>query len=214
MIIISFEGLDSCGKATQSRLLADYLKCRGCNVKHVEYPDYTAVKTFHSIEEHLKGEKNLNSVELELYYALNKRTILEHMQSLRDSSRNHMENIMVVDRYKESQYAYAGALGFHSDFLKRLNETIPDSNLVIYLNVDKPYNKETKDIYENDKKFQDLVRVQYDKVLWDRELLHGRESVLYLRLTGDESVEDVFYKIVKGVDDFLNIYISRIGESC
>lgn len=217
MNIISFEGLDSCGKATQSKLLRDYLMCRGYSVKHVEYPDSDDTRTFNSIREHLKGVKKLNSVELEILYALNKRTILEHMRSLRSESNmrslhgesnNNTQKIIIVDRYKESQYAYAGALGHSLDFLKKLNEDLPDSDFVIYLNVDKPYYKETKDDYENDRKFQDLVRLQYDKILRDRK------SMMCLYLTGHESIDTVFHKIIKGVDDFLNRRVSYTCESC
>jgi dTMP kinase len=42
-MLISFDGLDSSGKATQARLLVDHLKNKGKEAKLLRSPDYETI---------------------------------------------------------------------------------------------------------------------------------------------------------------------------
>ncbi|OQA93037.1 MAG: Thymidylate kinase [Microgenomates group bacterium ADurb.Bin219] len=103
--LIVLEGLDGAGKATQAKLLLDYLQNSGSRTKYIEFPRYYS--SFHGgvIGRYLKGEfgglKEINPYLASLTYALDRLTAREEME---DWLRNG--NLVIANRYTSSSLAF------------------------------------------------------------------------------------------------------------
>ncbi len=182
--LIVIEGGDGSGKATQARLLIDYLKSLRIPVRYYDFPQY--YHSFHGkiIGRYLKGEfGGLNSVSpylISLAYALDRASVKNEMEDFLQKG-----GFIVVNRYTTSSMAYQ-TIRFEDKkerekFLKWLYDLeykihkIPKENLVIYLHVspetaaqlvlkkgDRQYLKgKKKDIYEQSLEFQKKVEAAY-----------------------------------------------------
>jgi len=102
-LIISFEGIDGCGKTTQARLFYEHLKRRGMKVILLNEPGGTY--TGERIRKILLDKKTEISPvsELFLYIASRAQLVVEVI-------RPHVENgtTVILDRYVDSTTAYQG----------------------------------------------------------------------------------------------------------
>eukprot|EP01067_Filipodium_phascolosomae_P000327 Filipodium_phascolosomae@DN1263_c0_g1_i1.p1 len=127
---IVFEGLDRCGKSTQTSLLADSLAgSREC-VK-ISFPDRSTCigKT---INEFLKGTTQLPPESAMLLFAANRWENQKKMKELLYKGES-----VVADRYAHSGIAYAsGALGVNYQMCLAADRGVIAPDLVVYLEVD------------------------------------------------------------------------------
>lgn len=174
--IIVFEGLDSSGKATQTKLLEEKLKAKGVKTKTYSFPRYN--KFFGKlIAKYLKGElgekESLPEEFVSLLYSLDRYEVKEEIEE----KLNHGFTL-IMDRYFTSNFAYQSAK-FEEEkkrtefiaWMKKIEARMPSPTIVFFLDVpiefsqklmdsrmQKEYMKERKDIHEKDLEYQRKVR--------------------------------------------------------
>ncbi|MDA3839344.1 MAG: dTMP kinase [Candidatus Delongbacteria bacterium] len=120
-MIISFEGLDGCGKSTQIIKLKKYLESLGKKVKVLREPGGNSISE--KIRDILLDKKNLNMVfetELLLYLSSRAQLIKEEIIPLLES--NH---IVLLDRFIDSTTAYQGyGRGLDIEVIENLNNFV------------------------------------------------------------------------------------------
>ena len=170
--IIVIEGTDGSGKATQAKLLFEFLKAKGENVVLQSFPNYES-KSSGPVKMYLAGEFGDNANALDAYQAsiLYATDRLCTMQKLKE----HLENggCIVLDRYTQSNMIHqAGKIKDEKErdeFLNWLNELefetlkLPKPDVVLFLDVPVEVSKRLaneranlkagtkKDIHESDK---------------------------------------------------------------
>lgn len=127
---ICVEGLDGCGKTTQTKILVNRLKKRSYNAVYTTEPSCGKIGNF--IRRYcLHGEKRVSSVVEALLFAADR---FEHVEneiipSLKEGK------IVVSDRYVYSSLAYQGATGLDLNWIKNVNEHAPTPDLAIFIDV-------------------------------------------------------------------------------
>lgn len=120
-MIISFEGLDGCGKSTQIIKLKKYLESLGKKVKVLREPGGNSISE--KIRDILLDKKNLNMVfetELLLYLSSRAQLIKEEIIPLLENN-----YIVLLDRFIDSTTAYQGyGRGLDIDVIESLNNFV------------------------------------------------------------------------------------------
>lgn len=198
-LIISFEGIDGCGKTTQAKKFATYLKSNGFRVEFLKEPGTTELgKKLRSILL-TKKHKILPLSELFLYLAARNELVIRKLKP-------HLEKkmIFVLDRFIDSTIAYQGyGRGIPLEIIQKahqyiLKEILPDITFVI----DAPVSELRKiigsnaDRLERPKRFQEKVRRGYLKI--------AKEQPQRVRIIKRNSIEQTFQRIKETWKDFLN----------
>jgi len=114
---ITFEGSEGCGKSTQSRLLAEFLKRRGYSVVYLREPGGTKISE--KIRKILLDGKNDSmspECEMLLYMASRAQVVNEVIKPALQKG-----EIVICDRFLDSTIVYQGyGLGVDIGFIKRL----------------------------------------------------------------------------------------------
>lgn len=113
---ITFEGSEGCGKSTQSRILYDYLKKKGCKTIYLREPGGVSVSE--KIREILLDPKAKISAVAEtlLYMASRAQVVNDVIKPALLKGK-----IIVCDRFLDSTIAYQGyGLGIDINMIKRL----------------------------------------------------------------------------------------------
>jgi dTMP kinase len=169
---ITFEGIDFCGKTTQAKKLADYLRKKGHDVVLIREPGGERISE--KIRKILLNERNkemTHTTELLLYLAsraqLTQRIILPALKE---------KKIVICDRYSDSTLAYQGyGRGLNKSMIKNLNQVASSGlspHLTILLDVPikvclkrKAKEKKGKDRLEKEKlEFHQKIRDGYLKI--------------------------------------------------
>lgn len=127
---ICVEGLDGCGKTTQTKLLVKKLRKMGYEAVYTAEPSRGKIGRF--IRRYcLHGEKRVSSVVEALLFAADR---YEHVEN---EIVPVLENgkIVVSDRYVYSSLAYQGAAGLSLDWIRKINQHALAPNLAIYIDV-------------------------------------------------------------------------------
>ena len=201
---ITFEGIDFCGKTTQAKKLASYLREKGYDVVLIREPGGERISE--KIRKILLSEKNAeitSMTELLLYIAsraqLTQRVILPSLKE---------KKIVICDRYSDSSLAYQGyGRGLNISWVEFLNK-ISTSGLAPHLTilVDVPVNmglkrksKKSKDRIETEKKnFYQKVRKGYLESAKKRKKR-------YVVIDGRKGIEQTWQKVKSAIDLFLRI---------
>lgn len=186
--LIVFEGLDSSGKATQTRLLAEKLRLLGKEFEVIDFPQYGQWSAAF-VEHYLNGEfgelgfgsYTISAEQASLFYALDRFACKKKLVEWLNAGKN-----VIANRYVASNQAYQAAKiqnpAGREKFLKWLDELeykilgLPRPNIVMYLHMpfaftqkfiehrkQKAYIKNgNKDIHEKDAKFLIEVGKVYD----------------------------------------------------
>jgi dTMP kinase len=116
-VFITFEGCESCGKSTQSKLLCDYLRVRGYDVVFLREPGGTVVSE--KIRRILLDPLNkgmCDEAELLLYMASRAQTVQEVIRPAVKAGK-----IVLCDRFLDSSLVYQGyGLGMDIGFIREL----------------------------------------------------------------------------------------------
>jgi dTMP kinase len=125
--MVGIEGIDAVGKNTQSLLLSRWLSKKGVKTTLMSFPDYdTAIGK--EIRSFLSGPRTY-PVELQhLLFAANR---WEKSGEIR--SRLESGEMIIVNRYTESNLAYGVANGLRVDWLANLEKGLPRADLVMVL---------------------------------------------------------------------------------
>lgn len=183
-MLISFEGIDGCGKSTQIDLLKKYFETKRIEYSIFREPGGTEIsERIRSLLLHETDEMD-PVTELLLFSAARSQLIQEKVLPLL-----HAEKIVILDRFYDSTTAYQG-YGRQSVALESIHvlnqlathDTKPD--ITFYLKIDpKEAEKRTdgnlKDRMENaGSKFFSKVSKGYDELAAKEERIHSIDATL------------------------------------
>ncbi len=158
MTLITLEGLDKSGKATQTALLARRLQRMGRDVETIAFPDY-ATHVGRLIRRYLDGAAAFSPELRQLLYVANRWERQEDLaQWLREGK------IVIADRYTPSGLVYGLANGLDLEWMLTLERGLPPSDviLVIEVSVATAYTREeARDVYEANRDFLEKVWKAY-----------------------------------------------------
>ena len=185
---ICVEGLDGCGKTTQTKLLVRRLRRKRYAAIYTAEPSRGKIGKF--IKRHcLHGEKRVSSIIEALLFAADR---FEHVEDVIVPAIGKGK-IVVSDRYVYSSLAYQGAAGLDSEWIAKVNEHAIHPDLAFFIDV-KPEVvvkrlKPKKSVMEN-LQTQQKVREVYMKFVENGELV---------KIDGNGSVQEVAESILKAV---------------
>ncbi len=156
---IAVEGIDAVGKKTQTFILKSWLNSRGLTTQTYSFPAYDTVLGG-EIRKFLAGTASYPQQARAMLYAANrweKAIELERLLSTND--------VLIVNRYTGSNYAYGTSNGLELDWLVNLEAGLPQPDLTIVLDAPPvkiaPRRGERKDTYERNLELQEKVRSAY-----------------------------------------------------
>jgi dTMP kinase len=158
-VLIGIEGIDAVGKRTQTTFLTEWLRSKSFSTSTISFPDYgTAIG--HEIRRFFDGEKNYSPEVRSLLFAANRwerKADLEGMLSRTD--------VIIVDRYSESNLAYGTSIGLKLEWLLALEAGLPKADLVLVMDAPASHlyrrRAANKDRYERDTNLQERARRAY-----------------------------------------------------
>lgn len=157
-LFIAIEGVDAIGKRTQTSLLKDWLRENGKSTYTLSFPVYETT-IGKEIRKFLDGKVAYPPQVRAMLYAANrweKKPELDEVISTTD--------VLIVDRYSGSNFAYGVSGGLELDWLAGLEVGLPTPDLTLLL--DAPLAKlvprrGTKDSYERNTNLQERAREAY-----------------------------------------------------
>ncbi|MCS7250438.1 MAG: dTMP kinase [candidate division WOR-3 bacterium] len=201
-VLISFEGIEGCGKTTQAKLLYQYLKERKIPCQLVYEPGSTKIgEKIRKILLDKKNTKMAAKTELFLYLAARAQLLEEIiLPSLQEGK------VIICDRFSDSTLAYQGGgrnLGLEkvSQINKyATNKLKPHLTILIDIPValsEERLKKEEKDRLEKEgKEFYEKVRNTF--------LFLAKRAPKRIKIfNGDKNIEDLHFEIREEVIKFL-----------
>jgi dTMP kinase len=191
-LFICVEGLDGCGKTTQTKLLVRKLRKIGWDAVYTAEPSRGKIGQF--IKKYcLHGEKRTFPIVEALLFAADR---FEHVEREVIPALNEGK-IVVSDRYVYSSLAYQGATGLDLKWIEMINEHAIRPDLAIFVDVEPEAVikrlKPKKSVMEN-LETQRKVREVYVKFVEKGELV---------RIDGNKSTKEVADDVLKVVLRFL-----------
>lgn len=191
-VFICVEGLDGCGKTTQTKLLVERLGKKGFPAVYTAEPSQGAIGKF--IRKHyLHGKERGSSVIEAMLFAADR---LEHVENSVKPCLCEGK-IVVSDRYLYSSLAYQGASGLDLDWIRSVNLHAIEADLALFIDVDPETVvgrfKQKKSVME-DLGTQRKVREVYLKFVHNGELV---------KIDGNCSRREVTASLLKAVLGFL-----------
>jgi dTMP kinase len=187
-LFICVEGLDGCGKTTQSKLLVRKLRKMGWDAVYTAEPSRGKIGKF--IQKYcLHGEKRTSPIVEALLFAADR---FEHVEREVIPVLNEGK-IVVSDRYVYSSLAYQGATGLDLKWIEMINEHAIRPDVAIFVDVEPEAVikrlKPKKSVMENLETLR-KVREVYVKFVEKGELV---------RIDGNKSKKEVADDILKVV---------------
>jgi dTMP kinase len=191
-LFVCVEGLDGCGKTTQTKLLVRKLRKIGWDAVYTAEPSRGKIGKF--IQKYcLHGEKRTFPIVEALLFAADR---FEHVEREVIPALNEGK-IVVSDRYVYSSLAYQGATGLDLKWIEMINEHAIRPDLAIFVDVEPEAVikrlKPKKSVMEN-LETQRKVREVYVKFVEKGELV---------RIDGNKSTKEVADDVLKVVLRFL-----------
>ncbi|CAK70486.1 unnamed protein product (macronuclear) [Paramecium tetraurelia] len=195
-LFIVLEGLDKCGKSTQTELLSEAL-----DAKKMQFPDRSTSMGL-IISDYLKGKRDINDQVIHLLFSANRweaqNTIIETL--------NKGINI-VCDRYAYSGVAFSSAKGLPIQWCKQCDSGLPKPDLVIYLRAPIKQLKDRGDFgaerYEK-QEFQQQVQEVFDKMAQEEQ---------FNIISAIQTKEEIFSQIMELINDYpQNAQINTIEQ--
>lgn len=179
MSLIVIEGIDRSGKKTHSMLLSERLRKMGRRVEYITFPDYKT-PLGKEIKKFLRGRIKFRPEVRQLLYVANR---WERAKDICDWLKGG--KIVIADRYIPSGIAYGLANDLELGWMLKIEKGLPVADVVIVIDipVDTARRREkAKDLYEEDKLFQDRVRRAY---------LNLAEQFGWEVIDGDGSIKEI-----------------------
>lgn len=217
--LITFEGIEGCGKTTQIKLLGDYLRKKGYTIYETREPGGTLIGD--QIRRILLNPENkgINDItEFLLYEACRAQLIKElRVKSEELGVKGKDELIILCDRFTDSTLAYQGyGRGIDKEVIKELNKIASGGVkpiLTILLDLDvktglgrarerntKVIGQESEDRFEREKvEFHQKVREGFLKIA-------SEEPERIKIVNAAEGIETIHREIVKIVEHELHKY--------
>ncbi len=214
--LITFEGIEGCGKTTQIKLLGDYLRKKGYTIYETREPGGTLIGD--QIRRILLNPENkgINDItELLLYEACRAQLIKElRVKSEELGVKGKDEIIILCDRFTDSTLAYQGyGRGIDKGVIRELNKIASGGVkpvLTILLDLDvktglgrakerntKVIGQESEDRFEREKvEFHQKVREGFLKIA-------SEEPERIKTVNADERIEKIHKEIIKIVENYV-----------
>ena len=211
---ITFEGIEGCGKTTQSRLLAEHLRTCGFSVLTTREPGGCAISD--AIRSILLDAANIaltQRSELLLYAAARAQHVDEIIRPALNAS-----TTVICDRYTDATIAYQGhGRNLDRDLIADLNQlatdgVVPDLTLLLDFSVEEGLTRARS-------RNEQATGANEDR--FERESLdfHRRVRQGYLELAANEkrfrvidasgSVTTIAARIHQVVDDFISVQVAQ-----
>ncbi len=189
---ICVEGLDGCGKTTQTKLLVRRLRKKGYNIVYTAEPSRGKIGEF--IKKYcLHGMRRVSSIVEALLFAADR---FDHLEKEVVPAMDEGK-LVVSDRYVYSSLAYQGASGLDLKWIETINGHAMRPDLAIFIDVEPEVViqrlKPKRSVMEN-LETQRNVREVYMKFVEKGDLF---------RIDGNKSKEEVADHIVRVVLGFL-----------
>jgi len=157
-LLIDFEGIDFSGKGTQVALLEKGLP--GLTAASLHFP-VLETRTGRVIEDFLAGRVHLAPDVLQMLYSANRYELKERVLAL-----SREVDVLILDRWCPSGWAYGMALGLEEAWLRNLDAGLPQAGLTILLDLSPEAAAARRgaagqDVLERDPAFQERVRRAY-----------------------------------------------------
>ncbi len=135
-IFITFEGIEGCGKSTQSKLLYEYLKKRGYSCVHTREPGGTkAGERIRDVLLHSKDTHISDITEMLLFEAARSQIVAETIRPALEAKK-----IVICDRFSDATRSYQGYGGKVAlDTIEKVNRIATlglEPDLTILLDID------------------------------------------------------------------------------
>ena len=201
-ILISFEGIDCCGKSTQMEIVAGHLREKGFDILITREPGGTklAERIRDILLDTQLGGKVTPMAELLLYLASRHQHSTRVIVPQLDAG-----GVVLTDRYADSSTAYQGVgRGLGIELVERLNELViprwPDLTILIDIPVDtaalRMGNRAPDRLEKEGNAFLETVRAGY------LELAKRHPDRIHT-VAGDGSIEDTAARVIDIIDTFL-----------
>ena len=158
MSLIVIEGIDRSGKKTHAMLLLERLKELGRSVEYITFPDYET-PLGREIKKFLLGQVRFRPEVRQLLYVANRWERAKEMCDWLDEG-----TIVIADRYIPSGIAYGLANNLDIEWMIKMEAGLPVADIVLVIDVPVEITRkreDAKDLYEEDKRFQEKVRRAY-----------------------------------------------------
>ena len=190
-ILIAIEGIDGTGKSTQLKILAEYLRSKGCSV--IETREPTNGEYGQQIRKlYVNRDKYTLEEELELFIQDRKQHVREVISPALASGK-----VVLTDRYYFSTAAYQGAAGMDPVEVFNRNNFAPRPDLVIILTM----SPEVSLMRIQDLRGEDLNDFEQEEQLQKvAELFASFQEPNIRRISADASLESVEKEIQRTVD--------------
>jgi dTMP kinase len=189
-LFITLEGIDGCGKTTQARLLAGWLRRRGFSVVCTDEPTDGPVGRV--VKRILRGELRV-PVEVEVFLFAADRAW--HLANVVEPALG-AGRVVINERYVGSSLAYQTARGASRTLVRRANEFARRPDLAIFIDVpprvaaSRIRRERDLDEFERDLGLQELVRKGY------LELVKRGEMARVDGTRGKKEVQNEIRKLV------------------
>ncbi|MCQ2482712.1 MAG: dTMP kinase [Clostridia bacterium] len=199
-LLITFEGIDGCGKSTQLNKLADWFKSNGRSVLVVREPGGTSIgEKIRNILLDKKNDEMCSVTELLLYEAARAQITSQVIRPAIEEGK-----IVICDRFYDSTFAYQGyARGLGEKLVRDLNETAteglaPNITFLLDLTAEDAY-KRRKGRGEAEDRLE-AMGLDFQKAVREGYLVLAENDYRIRRIDASKSIDDIFETIVGEVE--------------
>lgn len=207
-MIVTLEGIDASGKATQTKRLVEQIQAEGMKAERFDFPRYQT-KVGDEIlslltqqwtvgaqtEDSFTEAKDVRALVLQALMTINR---YEHFDYLKRWSEDS-EGILVLDRYFASGIVYGACDGLDREFLLQIHSALPQPDAWVFVDITPEESvrrrPQRRDEYETREGFMHKVRAGY------LELFDSQGPAWHV-IDGHGSEDEVFDRIwsrVKGL---------------
>ena len=199
-LFIAFEGIDSAGKKTQIKLLAEKLREDGKEVVTISFPSYET-EIGKLIKNWISRVLPLTPETASMLYAADR---MQYQERIKEWLRKGW--IVITDRYCYSNIAYQSSLGLSKEWLIEIEKPIIKPDLIFLLDIPE---KTASSRSERQESLQNFFNLKEEK----EESLRERVRKAFLDLASNppygkkwhvidgskpvEEIHDEIYKVVK-----------------
>ncbi len=198
--LISFEGIEGCGKSTQAKLLAKQLESSGRSCLLTQEPGGTQIgREIRKVLLHPAHHRMVPEVELALYFADRAQHLEEIILPALDEGR-----IVITDRFTDSSIAYQGygrRLDIH--WIEQLNKRATQGispELTFLLDIDPELAK---------KRSKEKDRIENEEIAFHQRVRQGYLEIAHLypnrvkTVNGQDSIKNIHLAIRKILSEYL-----------
>lgn len=203
-LFIVMEGVDGCGKSTQSSMLASYLRSLGRKVHLTCEPTESGLGGM--IRDSLGGEFHRTNEELAAMFVADR---VYHNVSAKNGIKMHLEEgtDVVCDRYYYSSLAYQGLDG-NFEWVAEMNLDCPSiekPDICIFIDLDPEkcleHIRAGRTHFEIFEKNSDIIAANRNRYLKVFKQLEEKEHIVIV--DGSKSIDEVFEDIKKEIDKLI-----------